>query len=196
MKVIRRIISSAIPILLLLFIQGCVIYFRDRVVHEPPLAKNVPRIVKGQTTKVEVFEWFGVPDMLIDGVEITLFPESPMGQKRAKIREMWIKYKEEVQKHENAFKKSKYWYGPPSSIDPDWPEKAARLQPYSSIDDEHIALIFLESEIRLKGKINWYLVRCTGHTNATYYENRLLIFIDKKTNIVDEFAYREGFKVD
>jgi hypothetical protein len=69
------------------------------------------------------------------------------------------------------------------------PVPVAGRFPYSSIDDEHIAFLFLEQDstsTRVSG----------GNWETATRHNRLLIFINKKTGTVDEYSYWEEFEAD
>lgn len=178
----------------LIFTQSCVTSYHDQVVYDPPLAKNIPKIVKGQTTQTEVMQWFGVPHLQADGAEITLYSESPMGLHRAKARETLIKRKKQLQEMEKSGHQRLGWTS--SSIDPDMWEKVAKLQPYSSIDDEHIALLYLEMDSKIKNISTIGLPIYASRGSSIYRVNKLLIFINKKTGVVDEFSYWQEFKVD
>ncbi len=53
-------------------------------------------------------------------------------------------------------------------------------------------LAFFYMEHKMKG----FVVIPIGGGWGTYYRNKLLLFINKNKGVVDEFAYREEFKVD
>jgi hypothetical protein len=65
------------------------------------------------------------------------------------------------------------------------------LFPYSSIDDEHEAFVYLERNYTGRGA-----VVMGGAIKWSHATNRLLLFINKKTGIVDEVAYHEEFTTD
>lgn len=129
-------------------LSGCPIPIYKVHVHNPPLARNVPRIVKGKTTLAQIIQFFGKPDIEADGPNAKANPqghlmEEPGGSaKGAKALE--------------------------------------RSSPYSSIDDEHVVFLYIES--RMQGVV---------HLSGSH--NKLMLFINKKTGLVDEFAYREQF---
>ena len=82
-------------------------------------------------------------------------------------------------------------------FEPDYLDEIARLQPYSSIDENHLALLYLESDRDVD--VVWVpviLPIAGGGGKASTRLNKLLIFINKKTGIVDEFSFREEFKVE
>ena len=185
MNINKTLYISIVLTLLLVFSQGC--SYRETVVHVPCLAKNLPKLVKGQTTRAEVLELFGVPDLQADGADITLYPESAMGQYRAKKRAEWERINE---KYVEINKKSSQNI---PLVDPDYLHKIAMLQAYSSIDEEHVALLYLESDSNTT--IAW-VPTGAGYGKSNYRQNKLLIFINKETGIVDEFSYREEFKAD
>jgi len=150
-------------VLACLSLSGCVIPFDERWLHNPPLSRNVSKIIKGQTTKEDVIRLFGPPDIEADGPTAKASPNLPL------FRMMQAA-------------------GPPKfRIEIEYPSVSPL--PYSSIDDEHVALLYLEE--LTKG-----MVILPGPSWASALRNKLLIFIDKKKNVVDEFAYREEFKAE
>ena len=203
----RILLWSAFIMALSFFALGCVpslptipspIYAQN-----PPLAKKVHKIVKGETTKAEIIHLFGDPDYMADGADIKLHRNSLTGKKwadyqkwmadrhnnfRKKVQELQAATGEEEAPSSNPFHdKNSNPFRDSHSFD-----KLEKSRPYSSIDDEHIAFLYLESYDTLSGF-------CLGpilFQSSTNLENRLLIFINKKTDIVDEFAFREQFKVD
>ena len=179
-------------ILLLIFLQGCFSSFRETVVHDPPLAQNVSRLVKGKTTRSEVLEWFCVPDLQADGADITLYPHSAMGEFRQKKRAEIEKQNKYILEYNKKKRYRKSRITSPLG-DPDWWDKYAKLQAYSSIDEEHVALLYLESDSKVG--VAW-VPTGAGYGKYNYRLNKLLIFIHKETGIVDEFSYREEFKAD
>ena len=183
-RYILRALTFAISVILLLTIlASCVASYRERVIHDPPLADRVGKLAKGKTTEAEVRAWFGVPDLKADGAEITLYSESAMGQYRAKKRIEYTKYNENIAR--------KNWKLQP--FDAEVLDKLAKLQVYSSIDDEHIALLYLESDQRTKAV--WAPVG-GGFGKTNYRQNKLLIFINKRSGVVDHFSYKEEFKTN
>jgi hypothetical protein len=143
--------------------SSCVIPFDKKFVHDPPLSRNVGKIVKGKTTREEILRIFGPPEIEADGPNAKASPNLPEFRT---IRESVPR----------GF-----------TIDIEYP--TASPIPYSSIDDEHLAYVYLEDLQR-------GTVVIPGPSWASNEKNILLIFIHKKTNVVDEFAYREQFKTE
>ena len=129
-------------------------------VHDPPLSRNIGKIVKGQTTMEEILRLFGPPDIEANGPVAKASPNLPM------FRMM-----------QDSKPPRRFEYPAVSPV------------PYSSIDEDHVAFLYLE-------ELNRGIVIIPGPSWASDVTNRLLIFIDKKTNVVDEFAYREEFKAE
>jgi len=180
MDVRKKFVGFVSATILFCVFSGCTYTYRERVVHSPILASNVPKLVKGTTTRSEVMQWFGVPDLQADGSRITLYPESPMGQYRLHGRARLIEQQSQFGKKGSLAN--------PLAIDPDIYEKIARLRPYSSIDDAHVALLYEEM---------YYLSQSASRVGKdSHLRNQLLIFINKATDIVDDFAYREEFRAD
>jgi hypothetical protein len=176
MQARKIILSCFAPAAAAILVQGCSSSHLSVVLHDPPLERNVHRVVKGTTTRTEILNWFGVPDILADGNLITLYPESAMGQYRARMRA-------ELEKNKADMEKAGL------NIDPEFMDKVAKLQPYSSIDDEHVALLYVEMKVE-----STPTGRLSGETVC--YTNKVLFFINKNTGIVDEFSSHFEFRAD
>ncbi|MCI0557352.1 MAG: hypothetical protein MN733_02575 [Nitrososphaera sp.] len=150
--------SPIFVILWCLCLKGCPIPIDIKWVHDPVLAKNVPRLIKGKTTREEVVRYLGPPDVEVDGTNVKANPAAPIFR---------------IEGISSAFSAKVF-------------EKST---PYSSMDAEHIAFIYIDRYA--KGVI---FLPGPGWTSA--HNNKLLIFINKKTGLVDEFAYREELKAD
>jgi len=162
-----------IILLCILLISGCSITSSKhfRFIHSPPLANGVPKIVEGQTTKDEIIKYYGVPDLEVDGTTIILHPETPLGRLIENIR-MTKRY----------------------HLDTNiWVDEWSKLLPYSSINDEHIVFLYLEIDSNWKDTFTY--VPMNSKIYETILRNKMIFFINKKTGLVDEFAYREEFKV-
>lgn len=160
-------ILHAIILAAVLALVGCGAGLPPKFLHEPALATNVPQIVKGQTTKEEVLEYFGMPDIEAHGAH------SKVSSNMALI----LMYKDPKQRI-------------PMVADNIGVEG---LFPYSSIDDEHIAFVYLEHCVNPTTETFVPVVNVGTFTSYQFF-NRLLIFIDKATGLVDEFAFREEFE--
>lgn len=144
------------------FVEGCVIPIDKKWVHDPPLSRNLGKIVKGQTTRDEILRLFGPPDIEADGPRAKASANLPLFRM---LREAT----------------------PRTEIQIEYP--AVSPTPYSSIDSDHVAFLYLE-------EANEGVVMLPGPSWASSRKNKLLIFIDKRTNLVDEFAYSEQFKAE
>jgi hypothetical protein len=167
-----------------LFLSGCILNQHKVFTHSPPLAEKARKIQKGKTTRIQLETMLGVPDVLAEGSHTTLFPNSVMGLMRQEKRNHCYKIKERGAKISSEV-----------TFDPDWYRKFAELEPYSSIDDNHIAFLYLEYEMTLKGGWIGFPVGISK-INVRINKNRLLVFVNKTTGLVDEFAYGEEFKVE
>ena len=180
--------------LLFLFLVSCTFQHHRRAVYDPPLAYNIDKVVKGKTTNNKILEWFGVPYLMADGPEITFYPNSPYCQMRAKQKEELIELKKQIEKNKDKYNHYEIG-GSLSNMDVDIYDRIDRLQPYSSIDNEHIALLYLEVDLLMVSRFIPSPVSRFS-TDLNYCVNRLLFLIDKKTGIVDEFSYWQEFKVE
>jgi hypothetical protein len=169
---------------------GCIIH--GQCVHDPPLARNVRNIVRGQTTKEQVLGYFGIPDLEAQGATVILHDDSMMGRKRHQMKRNLARA-DEAQDHLNGSLARLN-----GSRNPQTPSAAAlydervRLRAYSSIDDEHIAYLYEETD-------EWYVAGIAyplaiGGADYRIRWNRLLILINRHTGVVDEFGYRQEFK--
>ena len=61
------------------------------------------------------------------------------------------------------------------------------LTPYSSIDDDHIVLVYQEYATGA-----WEREGMAFRHRTLY--NKMFVMINKNTNLVDEFCYREEFR--
>ncbi len=170
---IRRSLPLVVVILLgvCAALPGCMSYssYSDSVVYDPPLARNVDRIVKGETTHSQILGFFGVPSLEVRGSNVIFHDDSPMGQS-------WLK---SMAKSINGTTLSRS-------------ERIKQLLPYSSIDDQHVALLYLESDVQY----NQGWIPGMGAAHGAALSNRLLVFIDRRTGVVDEFGYLQEFKAD
>jgi len=151
--------TTSAAVLASLTLHSCVILGRENWTHVPPLATNVPRIVKGQTTRAEVLDWFGEPDL-----------ETEQGQAKANLNMAMIR---------------SYW---PADTGIPEPLKAdlERAFPYSGIDENHEALLYVEQR-------NTSVLILPGGGTAHRYVNRLLLLVNRKTAVVDGFWYQAEF---
>ena len=166
-----------------------------QAVYDPPLSRHAGQIIKGKTTRAEILEWFGVPYLEADENKVTLFPDSPLALERKKNQEALARFKETYKEY-CYFGQADSANSSTENIDNDYYEKVASLHPYSSIDDAHVVLLFLESKSSTEsGQTGDTPAISHQLTTFTYY-NRLLVFIDKKTDIVDQFSFREEFSAE
>ena len=164
---------------------GCV--FPDRWVHDPPLARNIPRIVRGQTTGTQILEYFGVPDLEAHGPVVTLHDDSVMGKQRQKNMRA-------LERAEMAAERYNTNGGRRGATGTDLLDEMARLWAYSSIDEDHIAYLYLEMDYRGTAwimPIGWPIV--AGGSDHRVLQNKLLVLINRHTGVVDEFGYRQEF---
>ena len=181
---VRRLLLSALGLVALAASGGY--SGRHLLVHDPPLARNVSKIVRGETTREQVLRYFGVPDYEVRGNIVTLREDSMMGRH----------YQEVKERTEEAFRRAQrngavgqpQMTGGTAGMD-----QAVGLGAYSSIDDDHIAYLYLETEASYSA---WALPLpniMVARTNARAHQNRLLILINKHTGLVDEFGFRHEF---
>ena len=152
-----RLLVAAIAFMTL---QACVIPFDKQWVHTPPLATNVAKVVKGQTTRGDVLRMFGPPDIEADG------PTAKANDSLPRFRMLTET-------------------GAKVGIRVD--HRSASPVPYSSIDDDHVLFVYIEEAHR-------GTVVLPGPSWGSMRRNVLLIFMQKKTGLVDELTYREEFK--
>lgn len=152
---------------------GCT--FRDHCMHDPPLATNVPKIARGQTTRAQILEYFGVPDLEAHGSKVTLHDDSVMGKQRQEMKRVL----------ERA--------GMAASTDAF--DEMARLWAYSSIDEDHVVYLYWETESHGGGWMIPLIVIPTRITSSDVrvLQNKLLVLINRHTGVVDEFGYRQEF---
>ncbi len=177
-------------VLLLAGCEGCIA--RHRCVHDPPLARNVPKIVRGQTTGTQILQYFGVPDLEAHGPKVTLHDDSVMGRQRQKT-------KEALERAEIAAEEYGIGVGRLKADETDFLDEAARLWAYSSIDEDHVAYLYWEESCR--GEVMFLPVPLPwinsslffGGSDARVRQNKLLVLINKHTGVVDEFGFRQEF---
>jgi hypothetical protein len=154
-------------------------FLRDR-----PLAGCVPLIVEEKTTRKDVLGLLGKPDLIADGTSVTIRADGTLGRFQQSLPEK-RKRAEEIL--------SQCWaIGPERKIQFD-PDTWARIQPYSSISDRTIALGYWEisDSFRQFFLLPIPIVRSENVGNR----NKLLVLIDKDTDVVKVVSYREEFKV-
>ncbi|MCI0400374.1 MAG: hypothetical protein L0Z68_03605 [Gammaproteobacteria bacterium] len=152
-------------IVVMLALVGCDGGLRYKFVHEPTLATNAPKIVKGQTTRKEILKYFGPPDIEADGAQSKVSSNMPLIMMYRQYRSNNL----------------------PSDIG------SEGLFPYSSIDDEHISFFYVEHCYKYTTQAFVPVLNVGAYTHRQFF-NKLLILISKKTNMVDEFAFREEFE--
>jgi hypothetical protein len=129
--------------------------FRDIVVYDPPLAENVGRIVEGQTTRDEIVQWFGTPLLSARGAEVVVYRGSPTIQDFAeKLAPLGA---EAAQRRVDEF---------------------MRLTSYSSLDEDHEVLLYVE----------------TLSSSSGYRRNKLLVMLDVATRRVERYWFSEEFQ--
>ena len=188
-----KIISFLLIAFLFLLIQGCAHTSCDRFVHDPPLAQNVNKLVRGKTTGTEVLSIFGTPDFEVAGADVTVNSNSTMAQQRAAMKSRCQKWKRLIEK--NQYKSSLASSLP--KCDPEYCDESARLLAYSSIDEDHIAYLYFETSLRQRTSL--YFFGLPGGNIKWRNDvriNRLFILVEKHSGLVDEFAFREEFKAD
>lgn len=188
-KGVVRIVLSA---LILAGCEGCIMY--GQCVHDPPLGRNIPKIVRGQTTQAQILEYFGIPDLEAQGATVILHDDSMMGRKRQQMR----RNLERMDKSQARL--STFLLVPSGNRDTQTPSAAklydeqVRLRAYSSIEEDHIAYLYEETDERYLAGMTFGLPVCVGGADYRIRWNRLLILINGHTGVVDEFGYREEFK--
>ncbi|MCI0400377.1 MAG: hypothetical protein L0Z68_03620 [Gammaproteobacteria bacterium] len=140
------------------------------ITHEPTLATEVPKIMKGRTTKGEVLKHFGMPDIEADGANSTVNANMPLVLMYGATYEL---------------------AGVP--IRPN-PSNLMKLYPYSSIDEGHIVFVY-EEFCHKGGDVVFVPVVNVGASTTYQFFNKLLIWINKRTELVDNYAFREEFTV-
>jgi hypothetical protein len=155
-------VAASTSSLLVAIGAGC-IPIGATMAHTPALATNVGKLAKGQTTRAEVLQLFGDPDIQAVGAESRANPNMPIFKG---YRQLGLA------------------------------AEAARLWPYSSIDPEEEAFFYIEW--RLGGGLAFLPLPYGGVVggNVSHAENKLLVLIDRRTGVVREFWYRQGFSVD
>ncbi len=148
-----------------LVLGACAIAGNQSVLHNPPLGKGLTMIEKGRTTRDDVLKLFGTPDVEADGPRIKIGPNHP---------------------RMNSSPEAKFAMPRPGSQPPKPREVVVT---YSSIDDDRVALLYLET-------LSTGLLVVPGGGSVSYAVNKLLIFVNKKTGIVEDFVYRGEFKTD
>ena len=187
----RRSIFCLLMVVVFLFVQGCVHRYSDIFVHDPPLVQNVTKLVRGKTTGTEILSLFGTPDFEADGAEDTVNTDSTMGEQRAAM-------KSKCEDYNRLIEKNKYVANLPK-CDPGCYEESARLLAYSSIDEDHIAYLYVETSWRRRNATYFVPVGVPGAYSKSTNDvriNRLFILVNKHTGLVDNFAFREEFKAD
>lgn len=181
---VRRLLLSALGLLALAASGGCAGH--HRLVHDPPLADNVPKIARGETTREQVLGYFGVPDYEVRGTIVTLREDSMMGRHYQEVKE---RMEEAFRRAErNGAVRPPQMAGGTAGMD-----QAVGMGAYSSIDDDHIAYLYLETEASYSA---WALPLphvMVVRSNVRARQNRLLILINKHTGLVDEFGFRQEF---
>lgn len=145
---------------------GCIQGIPYKFIHQPVLAANVPKIIKGQTTREQILKFFGPPDIEADGAQSKVNSNMPL----------IMMYRESGFKNEL-----------PSGL------RLERFFPYSSIDEEHIAFFYLEHCYKYKLQTFVPVANVIANTVDQFF-NKLLILINKNAGVVDEFSFREEFK--
>lgn len=170
-------------VLLMIGCEGCI--FHDRCVHDPPLARNVQKIIRGQTTRAQILQYFGVPDLEAHGSTVTLHDDSVMGKERQKMKQL-------LESAQMALERYNTDGGGRPASGTDMFDEMARLWAYSSIDQDHVAYLYWEEESR--GGV-WVipLPAMIAGFDVQARHNKLLVLIDKHTGVVDEFGFRQEF---
>lgn len=170
---------------------GCIMH--GRCVHDPPLAKNVSRIVRGQTTQAQVLEYFGVPDFEVRGTTATLREDSMLGKRLQQMRQ-------NLQRMSASLARIKVSTGqaqPNCTTQEQSPgarfDEMLGMRAYSSIDDNHFAYLYEESDESFVAGMTFGLPITIGGADCRVRTNRLLLLINRHTNVVDEFGYRGEF---
>lgn len=151
-------LSAALPVLLTA--ASCIRTGHSvvgQVAYDPPLAKHAGQVVKGRTTGAQIQEWFGTPYLQADGPHVTIFADSPVMRSLRNPR---------VQELADEYSK---------------------LMPYSSLDNEHVALLYMETAL-----VGLEAMMYGGEMRPL--ANKMFVMINKKTDIVAEFCYRQEFK--
>ena len=73
-------------------------------------------------------------------------------------------------------------------------DEQVELRAYSSIEEDHIAYLYEETDERYLAGMTFGLPVCIGGADYRIRWNRLLILIDGHTGVVDEFGYRAEFE--
>jgi hypothetical protein len=176
-----RWLLSALGLLALVAGGGCA--GEHRLVHDPPLAQNVSKIVRGTTTREQVLEYFGVPDYEVRGNVVTLRDDSMLGQHYREIRE----------RMEQAYQHAARNGQPQMANGATMMDQAANRGAYSSIDDAHIAYLYEETETLYSAWALPFPDIMVVRSNVRTHQNRLLLLINKHTGLVDEFGFRREF---
>lgn len=175
-----RVVSA---VLLMAGCGGCI--FHDRCVHDPPLARNVPKIVRGQTTRAQILQYFGVPDLEAHGSTVTLHDDSVMGKERQKLKQLLESAQMTTEQYNTDGERR-------TVSGTDLFDEMARLWAYSSIDEDHVAYLYWETESRGGGWIIPLPIMIVS-VDARWLRNKLLVLINEHTGVVDEFGFRQEF---
>jgi hypothetical protein len=178
--------------LLLIAVVGCTMSKSNSqtFTHEPPLAAGMTRLVKGITTRNEVLRYFGEPDLEVAGSVVTIAPDGPMRRIAVMASEMAAQAIEHPSARKPGAKEPRQERG----FDPnEW----MRLHPYSSIDDEHTALIYWEVDsqwqLTTPPPLLPFALFWSVRIRETVLRNQLLIFVNRRTGLVETFSYQEEF---
>jgi hypothetical protein len=182
MQSVAKQVSTAIRLLVAgLLIVGCGNH--DRFVHNPPLADRISRVMEGKTTRQKVIQYLGQPDLVVDGTSMTIQRDGTLGLFREALHHKKRGMEQTFARTSFIGPKTK----PTVQFDPVvWEE----LQPHSSISDRFIAFVYWEVDITYQqvqspiGMRGWHNV----------LRNKLLVLIDKETDVVELISYREEFK--
>jgi hypothetical protein len=160
-----------------------------RLVHEPALAANIDKLVKGTTSKHDVLRYFGLPDFEVNGSNVTIHRGSPMARLRTQLDGRVTEAK----------RQSEQSWGPKPQVNFD-PDEWIKSHPYSSINDDHVVFLYVELDSQwrqvMPPPIAPFVLFMVVRAEDTVRRNRLFLWINKKTELVDDFAYREEFRVE
>jgi hypothetical protein len=177
-------LGLVVGVLLLTGCEGCIIY--GRCVHDPPLAENVPKIVRGQTTRAQILDYFGIPDLEAQGSTVILHDDSMMGKHR-------LKTKRRLERAAKSAERFKTNSEAPRASPTSWYDRLMGFRAYSSIDNDHVAYLYEELEERYIAGMTFGLPVAIGGADYRIRRNKLLVLINKHTEVVDEFGYRQEF---
>ncbi len=187
MKAARGKFSVVVSLLITaLLTSGCILPYwqwHEQFAHSPPPSRNISRVIEGKTTRQEVVQYLGQPDLIVDGTSITLRPDGPLSRFQRSLYRKRDKARRTLA--------DSIQIGPKTSIQFD-PDEWARLQPYSSINEKWTAFFYWEVDSTYRQFMSYI----AGVSQDTTLRNKLLVLINKETGIVEIVSYREEFKVD